>query len=971
MYFGILGPLLVRDGDSMIRVPAARQRVLLATLLVHAGNVVPAGVLAEMVWDGAPPTGAAITLRSYVSRLRGTLGPGARDRLVTRYSGYLLQADGEELDLLQFGRLCQKGGAAVRAGDWARAAEMLDEALGLWRGEPLADIPGRLLRLDEAPRLEQLKLQATEWRIDAGLHLGDHGEVVPELQSLTAQHPLRERFHAQLMLALCRCGRQAEALAAYQYARSALIEELGTEPGAELRELQQRVLAGDPALAVASPVLAGAGAIVPRQLPASVPHFTGRAAELATLTELLEQAGERAPRTVVISAISGTAGVGKTALAVYWAHETAERFPDGQLYVNLRGYDPGPPVPAADALDWFLRALGVPDRDIPAETEVRAARYRSLLAGRRMLVVLDNAGSVEQVRPLLPGAPACVVVVTSRDSLAGLVARDGATRLDLDLLPLEEAVGLLRTLIGPRVDADPGAAGALAGQCSRLPLALRVAAEFAAARPAVSLAELEGELADQRRRLDLLKVSGDPHSAVRAVFSWSYRHLDIGTARGFRLAGVYPGPDFDPYAAAALTGTTVERAGQLLDQLAKAHLISPAGPGRYGMHDLLRAYAVDLAGVQDTGDERRVALTRLFDHYLHAAATAMDTLFPAEAGRRPRISAPASPAPPVSEKALARAWLDAERPGLVAAAAQMAEDGWSGHVIRLATILFRYLDVGGHYAEAIAIHSHARRAASQTGDRAAEADALTSLGAIDLRQGRYQQAAGHFGQALALCRQSGDRAGEARALGNLSSLALQQGHGQEATDYIEQTLTLFREAGNRTGEGRALAQLGAIDLQRGRHRQAASHLEQALAVCRETGDRSGEAHILVDLGLAGLRQGRYAEAAGHVGDALTLCREAGDRTGEAEALNSLGEILLASGQPEQARSQHTAALGLTTQTGDEYEQARACSGVAQAYYAAGDLGRAYRYWQDALTLYVNLGAPEAEQIRAKLAGPLP
>jgi hypothetical protein len=382
---------------------------------------------------------------------------------------------------------------------------------------------------------------------------------------------------------------------------------------------------------------------VPRQLPSDVPAFTGRAAELADIGRRLTGAADgEEGTTATIFTVSGTAGVGKTALAVHWAHQAARQFPDGQLFVNLRGYDPGQPMTAADALAGFLHALGVPGQDMPLEESDRAAHYRSLLAGRRMLVVLDNAGDVEQVRPLLPGSPRCAVFVTSRDSLAGLVARDGAQRIDLDLLPQKDAVGLLRTLIGARVDADPEAAAALASRCSRLPLALRVAAELAAARPATSLTDLAGELADQGQRLDVLEADGDPRTAVRAVFSWSYQHLDPAAARMFRLAALHPGPDLDSCAAAALTLSGASQARKLLDQLTRVHLIQPAGPGRYGLHDLLRAYAAEQAAA-DGEEERRAALTRLFDHYLHTAAVAMDTVFPAERHRRPRVAPATAP----------------------------------------------------------------------------------------------------------------------------------------------------------------------------------------------------------------------------------------------------------------------------------------------------------------------------------------
>ena len=454
----------------------------------------------------------------------------------------------------------------------------------------------------------------------------------------------------------------------------------------------------------------------------------------------------------------------------------------------------------ADALAAFLRALGVPGQEIPPEEDERAARYRSLLAGRRALIVLDNAGSVEQVRPLLPGNPACAVVVTSRDSMAGLVARDGATRLELDLLPPAEAVGLLRALIGRRVEDDPGAAATLAAQCCRLPLALRVAAELAAARPDVPLAELVGELADQQQRLDLLDAGGDPRTAVRAVFSWSYRHLDADAARAFRLAGLHPGADFDPYAAVALASTGLRQARAVLDVLTRAHLIQPAGPGRYGMHDLLRAYARELAA-RDGEEEQWAALTRLFDHYLHTAGAAMDALYPAERHRRPRIPPPPTPIPPVTGPDAARAWLDAERTVLVAVTVYTAGHGWPAYATSLAATLFLYLEQGGHYPETMTIHSHARAAAQRIGDQAAEATALNHLAGVHWRQSHYRQAPTYLRQALTLFRQTDDRDRAGPGAGQPRPIHHRLGRYQEAIGLYQQALAIFaRPATRRQGE---------------------------------------------------------------------------------------------------------------------------------------------------------------------------
>ena len=1022
MRFGVLGPMQVLAGDAgeSGTVLATRLRVLLAVLLWRANQSVPADELAELVWDGAPPTGAPEAVRALVMRLRRRLDPRAAARIVTRAPGYAIEVSGDELDASRFETLTRQAGAAVRAGQQAQGARTAAEALGLWRGAALADIPSQLLRDQWVPHLDQLHVQALDWRVEGDLDDGRHEQLVPELRDLTARHPLREHFHSQLMLALYRCGRPAEALEAYQRARRVLVDELGIEPGPHLQRLHQRILEGAPELAVQPPASDAAPlasvpvtdpvsspAPAPRQLPGAVAQFTGRSAELTRLSELLDQVGGRAQGTVVISAIGGTAGVGKTALAVYWAHQVADRFPDGQLYVNLRGYDPDQVVPAADVLAGFLRALGVPGSDVPPGTDDRAARYRSLVSGRRMLVMLDNAGSVEQVRPLLPGTPACVTVVTSRDSLAGLVAREGAVRLDLDLLPAAEAVSLLQALIGERASADPAATKELAAQCSRLPLALRVAAELAAARSAVPLSSLVGELADHQGRLDLLDAAGDSRTAVRTVFSWSCRHLDPAAARLFRFLGLHPGLDFDRYAAAALAGGTVRQAERALDVLTRAHLAQLTGPGRYGMHDLLRAYARELASVSDTENDRQVALTRLFGYYLGTAAAAMDALLPSERHRRPRVFSSASPAPSVSDAAAALAWLDAERATLVAVAVHTASRGWASHATRLAATLFRYLDNGGHYPEAITIHSHARLAARQAGDRTAEAEALINLGVLSLRQGSQPEATAHMEQGLALYRQAGDRSGEIRALGNVGILHLQLGRYREATGHLQQALdllgdtgdqvsqglllnalatidlrqgryeqatrrirgalTLFRQVGDRTGEAHALASLGDISLRQGRPGPATTHLREALALFRQAGSRSGQARVLITLGDAALQECRHHQAASYHQEALAICRQTGYQSGEVTALNSLGDVMLAAGQPADAHARYADALTGAARNGELDEQARAHHGLARTSHTTGDPGQARHHWTEALTLYTTLGAPEADQIRAHLA----
>jgi DNA-binding SARP family transcriptional activator len=992
----VLGPVRAWREEAELDLGASQRRAVLGLLAVRANQVVPRDELIDGLWGEELPARAVNALHVHVSRLRATLEPQRAHRAPSRVllatgAGYQLRLAPGQLDAEAFAQRLAEAREARGKGDPAAAAEGFDAALRLWQGTALAGIPGPCAQIIRAGLGEQ-RLTAIEERVEVILALGRHAEAAQQLVELVREHPLRERFAGQLMLALYRSGRQAEALNAFAAARRVLVGELGIEPGPQLRTLHARILAADPALDVAG--VATAASLTPApprrpapaQLPADVAAFTGRSGELAALDLLLDSrpgpgpgagdaAGDGAEATGpgetagAIFVLSGTAGVGKTALAVRWSRRAASAFPDGQLYVNLRGYDPGQPVPPADALAGFLRALGLAGQDIPPETDERAAAYRSLLDGRRVLVVLDNAASVEQVRPLLPGCPSCLVVVTSRDSLAGLVARHGAGRLDLDMLPLPDALGLLRTLIGGRVDAEPEAAVALAKQCARLPLALRVAAELAAASPDSRLAELAGELASEQRRLDLLDAGGDERTAVRGVFSWSYRHLPAGPARAFRLLGPHPGPDFDAYAVAALTGASATGARDVLALLARAHLVHPAGPGRHGMHDLLRAYASHLTQAEPSAEASagntagktagntagNTAEGRLFDYYLAAAASAMDALVPAERHYRPRIppGAPELVLPDLATPAQGRAWLDAERAVLVAIATQ----GSPGDVTRLAATVFRYLETGGHYADAMTIHGQARDAARLLGDRAAEATALTNLGIICWRQGRYQLAIDYHEQARAASVEIGDQAGQAIAVANLGVVYERQGRFGQAAECHRLGLALFQAAGDQTGAARAMANLGSVAGRQGHYEEAVGCYQRALTLLRQSGDRAGEASALPDLGVTYQRLGRYQEADACYRQALALFEESGDRIGEAEARNGVAEILLATGHPDQARAEHAAALALAERIGDTYEQARAHNGLSAALRAVGDadlVDLADRHRRRALDLYPEL-----------------
>jgi tetratricopeptide (TPR) repeat protein/transcriptional regulator with XRE-family HTH domain len=756
------------------------------------------------------------------------------------------------------------------------------------------------------------------------------------------------------------------------------------------------------AMVIADPELSSVP--VPRELPADVGAFTGRELELAELDLLLpDGSGGERPKMgpVVISAVSGTAGVGKTALAVRWAHRVVGAFPDGQLYVNLRGYDPDQPLAPGEALAGFLRALGVPDQAIPLEEAERAARYRSIVAGKRLLVVLDNAATVEQVRPLLPGSGPVMAVVTSRDSLAGLVARDGARRLDLDLLPAEDAVTLLHSLVGARAEADPGAAERLAALCARLPLALRVAAELAAARPDTTLAELAAELTSEADRLELLDAGGDPRSAVAGVFSWSYRHLPEDAARMFRMLGLHPSQDWDSYAAAALTATgSLAQAARLLSVLGRAHLIQPAGPGRYQMHDLLRAYAARQAASHDSEEARQAALTGLFDYYLAASGAAMACLEPADPYRRPAPPPVSSPVPEFGDRAAALGWLDAELGTLVSVAAHTASHGWPAHTTRLADALMGYIG-SGHAAEGLTINLYAVDAARESGDCAAQSKALFHLGYLHSLQGRHEQAVGCCQQALTLARDGGSLYLQAWALMGIGIAHFYQGRLRESADYYQQAaavareqgskswdeaviannlgltyirlgryqgaeqllqgpLVLFREVGDLSSIDLALVNLGEACCEQGRYREAAGYLREALTKAREVGDTWSEADALTRLGRVCHRQGRNGQAVGYHQQALALYRETGYRDGEADALNGAGQTLLATGQPGQARSCHAHALDLTRQTGNTYLQAHALTGLGEVSRRQGQHAQAAGYHQQAVDLFQQVGSRGGE-----------
>ncbi len=666
---------------------------------------------------------------------------------------------------------------------------------------------------------------------------------------------------------------------------------------------------------------------VPRQLPAAVADFTGRSAELAALTRILDEVSADAPGTVVISAIGGTAGVGKTALALHWAHQVGHRFPDGQLHVNLRGFDPsGTPVAPETAMRGFLDALDVPAGRMPTSAEAQAGLYRSLLTERKMLIVLDNASDEQQVRPLLPASPGSLVLVTSRNQLDGLAATDGARVVTLPVLTQGEAMQLLAGRLGhPRAAAEPAAVDEIAGLCACLPLALAVVAARAATRPGFPLAAVAAELADTTGRLDALDA-GDPGSGVRAMFSWSYRQLTGEAARMFRLLGLHPGPDISVAAAASVASTDGPGALRLLRELARAHLIVEHVPGRYAFHDLLRAYAADQVRAHDDQGAREAAIGRVLDHYLHTAAGAVALLNPTE----PIVLAPPRPGAAPEQPAdyqHALAWFEAERHVLLAAVTLAAESGFDNHAWQLPYAMTPFLRRRGHWQEWAATQRTALAAATRLGEAAAQALCGRILGMACSSLGDRDQARGHYATSLALYQRLGDRRGEARIRQNLGSLAEHEGRYAEALGLAMDALCLYQAIGDKVAEAEALNDVAWHHDLLGDYHQARAFSQQALTVCAEAGHRRAEGFVWDTLGYAEHHLGNFAEAATCYLRSLSLHRAAGDRLREAETLTHLADTRLAASEPAQAQEA----------------------------------------WQRALAIFEDLQHPDADMVRAKLA----
>jgi DNA-binding SARP family transcriptional activator/tetratricopeptide (TPR) repeat protein len=924
-----------RDTDA-VQLGPAQQRAVFALLVLGDGRPVTRDMLVSALWGDDPPRHAATVIQKHVMHLRRSLDPDRPSRrpsevLARSGDGYLLRLAAEDVDVLRFRRLVPAAREAHRSGDHDACCVAAEEALRLWQAAPVADLP-LLAGHPLVAVLTDERWAVVAWFADAALRRGTPGDAVAVVEEGVAARPLDEPLHGWLIRLYAALGRRVDALGCYEQLRRRLVDELGVDPTPQLRELHQVVLRDEdprplPGAESVPPTAPTAGSLhqVPRQLPAAAAGFVGRREELDQLDKLLEAAG--ATRTVVISAVSGTAGVGKTTLAVYWARRAADRFPDGQLYVNLRGFDPGGTAATpGEVVRSFLDALQVPAQRVPPGLDAQTAMYRSLLADRRMLVLLDNARDVEQVRPLLPGASGCLVLVTSRNQLTGLIVSAGALLLPLDLLNADEARDLVAERLGlERIVAESAAVEEIVERCARLPLALAIVAARAAAKPRQPLAALAAELRHLDDRLDSL-ATGDPGTDVRSVFSWSYRQLSQPVARLFRLLGVHPGLDLSVSAAASLAGIPPARVRPMLAELVSAHLIIQRVPGRYALHDLLRAYASELAASCASDADLQAALRRLLDHYLQTAHRADAVLEP----NRDAIELVAPLAGiVVDEFATASAatdWFSAEYQALMAAVRLAVDAGLDRHAWQLVWSMSPFFERHRGFRDAIALHWIALQAALRLGDLAAQARSRRLLGMAHALLGEPDEAQVHLDRALEVYRQLSDDTNQGHLHLALGHLLDRQGRQREALHQVEQALARYRAGGNRVWQAASLNNLGWCHVQLGEYETAVKYCEQSLRLYQELGYRPDEATTWDSLGVAYHHLGRHADAIAAHEEALALFREGGYRYYEARTLFRLGDT----------------------------------------YHARGDSGGAQDCWRGALAIFTDLDHPDAEQVRARL-----
>ncbi|MFC0008009.1 AfsR/SARP family transcriptional regulator [Micromonospora siamensis] len=990
MRFGILGPLRVGGGEATIT--AGRDRVVLAMLLSRAGRVVPVEELIDAVWEDRPPATARAQLQSCVSRLRQrliVLGLPP-ETIVTDPVGYGVRTEPTDLDFEVFTRRVEAARTAAAAGQPAEARRHYREALALWRGPAFAGIASRSIQR-RAQALEEQRLTALEECVDVELRLRRAAELVDELTESVERHPLRERLRGQLMLALSALGRQADALAVYREGRRLYAEELGIEPGAALQELHQRILAGD--LASGGVQSGTAGPV--RALPRAISDFTGRQQTMARLVKEIEEDAAR------IQLIDGMAGSGKTTLAVHVATALADRYPDAHLFIDLHGHSERSPLPTGAAVATLLRQLGVPAERMPLELDERLALWRSELAGRRAVVVLDNAASADQVAPMLPNGPDCLVLITSRRRLVGL---DEGRPSSLPVLDPEEAVELLGRVAGEeRVTAEPGAAAEVARRCGYLPLAIRLAGARLAHRPRWRVADLAERLAAGAGPLAEL-VAGQ--RSVGQAFALSYAQVSPDAQRMFRLLGLHPGVRFDNRVAAALAERTLPDTQDLLDELVDAHLAEEAEPGRYRLHDLIREYARLLLTEAGHAAERRTALDRLLEYHLQGAAELERRTQGASNQLVLRLPEPARPDLVAACAAQGRGWFDENRATLIALARLAEEEDFPRYCWQLARVCWRGQFDGGHLEDLIEMHTVGRRAAEGAGDEEAVATMLNYLASAYYRLARFSEAIRLMETALVLWRRLGLDREVRNTLGNLGNAYAANGDIRRGKEYYDASAELFRRPGELGPLTNLLNNLSFALFCAGRYDEALRMSRRHLQLARQTQDIRQVGHALGHLGMIRHRMGDVGPARRLLRLAVTLKGRSGNRYGEAEALNEIGLMDRQGGRPERAAALHRKALAAMVEVGDRvgqcasrnllaraildggdvtsaldlhrrvladatrlgarYEQARALDGIARCLLPT-DPAAARSHWKRALTLFRQVESPDGHEVERLLA----
>ncbi|MGW7356123.1 BTAD domain-containing putative transcriptional regulator [Streptomyces sp. NPDC054802] len=956
LHFSVLGPVRVRRGGETLPPGSPQQRALLVALLLRDGRTATAHELIDAIWGEQPPSQALAAVRTYASRLRKAL---TAETLVSESGGYALRIRRDALDLAVAEELATEAYKAQAAGDRAQARALLNKVLGLWDGEPLANVPGPYAE-NQRTRLVEWGLQLLETRLDIDLEVGRHAEAVSELTALTASHPLRERLRELLMLALYRSGRQAEALAVYADTRRLLADELGVDPRPELSDLQQRILRADAELARPSEEPAPAPQTTrPAQLPATVPDFTGR---LSFVGELGGRLTTAEGSVMAVSALAGIGGVGKTTLAVHVAHQARKHFPDGQLYVDLQGTGSRAAEPET-VLGAFLRALGTADSAIPDTLDERAALYRSALDGRRILVLLDNARDAAQVRPLLPGTEGCAALITSRVRMVDLA---GAHLVDLDVMSPEEALQLFTRIVGAeRVGAERKAALDVVAACGFLPLAIRIAASRLAARRTWTVSVLAAKLADERRRLDELQA-GD--LAVKATFELGYGQLEPAQARAFRLLGLADGPDISLAAAAAVLELPPHATEDLLEALVDTSLLESAAPGRYRYHDLVRLYARACAERDESPEAREAAVSHLLDFYLATAARVFAMERPGD-----RLVVHLEP---TGDAGLefghlddAQDWLYAEAHCLLACARQASPGPQLRRAVDLLWAVQNLAESGANSKVYESVACGAVEAARAAGDTRTEGRARTSMTNVHLVAGRYDEADEEAAQAAVLARSVNDPAPVYWSDNDRGIIAFIQGRNQEAEEHLRRAMEGSRLDGNLPGEASALSNLSRIHVATGRITQGISLAEQGIAIYDRIGHTLRLANARYALGVALTQGGRHTDALEQLSEALNLFESNRQRLWEGTAHFRIAQAHLSAHRPAPAAQHAEQALAMGCIGGDR-TRGNTLITLGRALDSLGQADRARACWREALLLLEESGAAEAEEARQLLASGL-